>query len=184
MVQRPEGASFGGLVARLRRKRRESSGEPRHGTRREEIHLCGTGDCERCAAGWQVTQMNRPRKSVSNLLLTERYLVPLLLTGVRLHPPGRTDENLCRCFGAPACRVFPDHLITTYRPRERPASAVAARRNSLYSYVQLERACRESAGRPHSPYPSPTNPRSLHRADGSGANPPNFTKGAARPIVQ
>ena len=29
-------------------------------------------------------------------------LVPLLLTGVRLHPPGRTDKNLCRCFGAPA----------------------------------------------------------------------------------
>ena len=20
---------------------------------------------------------------------------------------GRTDKNLCRCFGAPACRVFP-----------------------------------------------------------------------------
>ena len=39
-------------------------------------------------------------------------LVPLLLTGVRLHPPGRTDKNLCRCFGAPACRVFPDRLIT------------------------------------------------------------------------
>ena len=31
-------------------------------------------------------------------------LVPLLLTGVRHHPPGRTDKNLCRCFGAPACR--------------------------------------------------------------------------------
>ena len=39
-------------------------------------------------------------------------LVPLLLTGVRLHPPGRTDKNLCRCFGAPGCRIFPDHLIT------------------------------------------------------------------------
>jgi hypothetical protein len=25
----------------------------------------------------------------------------------RLHPPGRTDKNLCRCFGAPARRVFP-----------------------------------------------------------------------------
>ena len=25
---------------------------------------------------------------------------------------GRTDKNLCRCFGAPACRVSPDHLIT------------------------------------------------------------------------
>ena len=40
-------------------------------------------------------------------------LVPLLLTGVRHHPPGRTDKNLCRCFGAPARRVFPDHLITS-----------------------------------------------------------------------
>jgi hypothetical protein len=30
------------------------------------------------------------------------------LTGVRLHPPGRTDKNLCRCFGAPARRVSPD----------------------------------------------------------------------------
>ena len=44
-----------------------------------------------------------PRASVN--------LVPLLLTGVRLHPPGRTDKNLCRCFGAPARRVFAD-LIT------------------------------------------------------------------------
>ena len=26
---------------------------------------------------------------------------------------GRTDKNLCRCFGAPARRVFPDHLITS-----------------------------------------------------------------------
>ena len=46
-----------------------------------------------------------PRASVN-------LLVPLLLTGVRHHPPGRTDKNLCRCFGAPACRIFPDHLIT------------------------------------------------------------------------
>ena len=36
-------------------------------------------------------------------------LVPLLLTGVSLHPPRRTDKNLCRCFGAPVRRVFPDH---------------------------------------------------------------------------
>jgi hypothetical protein len=36
-------------------------------------------------------------------------LVPLLLTGVRLHPPGRTDKKLCRCFGAPVRRGFPDH---------------------------------------------------------------------------
>ena len=25
---------------------------------------------------------------------------------------GRTDKSICRFFGAPACRVFPDHLIT------------------------------------------------------------------------
>ena len=31
----------------------------------------------------------------------DRAFVPLLLTGVvRHHPPGRTDKNLCRCFGA------------------------------------------------------------------------------------
>ena len=40
------------------------------------------------------------------------YILLLVRTGVRLHPPGRTDKNLCRCFGAPARRVFPDHLIT------------------------------------------------------------------------
>ena len=45
-----------------------------------------------------------PRASVN--------LVPLLLTGVSLHPPWRTDKNLCRCFGAPVRRVLPDHLIT------------------------------------------------------------------------
>ena len=32
----------------------------------------------------------------------------------RQYPPGRTDKNLCRCFGAPARRVLPDHLITYY----------------------------------------------------------------------
>jgi hypothetical protein len=26
----------------------------------------------------------------------------------------RTDKHLCRCFGAPARRVFPDHLITDH----------------------------------------------------------------------
>ena len=25
-----------------------------------------------------------------------------------------SDKNLCRCFGAPARRVFPDHLITYF----------------------------------------------------------------------
>ena len=26
---------------------------------------------------------------------------------------GDDDKNLCRCFGAPVRRVFPDHLITS-----------------------------------------------------------------------
>ena len=34
------------------------------------------------------------------------------MKAIRLHPPGRTDKKLCRCFGAPVRRVFPDHLIT------------------------------------------------------------------------
>ena len=37
-----------------------------------------------------------------------RCPVPLLLTDVRLHPPGRTDKILCRCFGAPATRTHDD----------------------------------------------------------------------------
>ena len=41
---------------------------------------------------------------------------PLLWAGVQTPSlgltSGRTDKNLCRCFGAPACRVSPDHLIT------------------------------------------------------------------------
>ena len=38
-----------------------------------------------------------------------KYLVPLLLTGVRHHPPGRTDKILCRCFGAPATHARRPH---------------------------------------------------------------------------
>ena len=41
---------------------------------------------------------------------TDLTPVPLLLTGVRHHPPGRTDKIFGRCFGAPACRGF--SLIT------------------------------------------------------------------------
>ena len=39
------------------------------------------------------------------------YFTYLLSPGTQ----GRTDKNLCRCFGAPARRVFPDHLITYCR---------------------------------------------------------------------
>ena len=56
-----------------------------------------------CRAGG-VPRGRRPHRASVNL-------VPLLLTGVRLHPPGRTDKHLCRCFGAPARQVFVDHLI-------------------------------------------------------------------------
>ena len=65
--------------------------------------------------------------------------VPLLLTGVRLHPPGRTDKNLCRCFGAPARRVFPDHLITRYLPALTSLAALAETNN--------EPACQASHAR-------------------------------------
>ena len=40
---------------------------------------------------------------------------------------GRADKNLCRCFGAPARRVFPDHLITT-SPRPAKYSRPSATR--------------------------------------------------------
>ena len=40
---------------------------------------------------------------------TDNPPVPLLLTGVRHHPPGRTDKNLCRCFGAPATHARRPH---------------------------------------------------------------------------
>ena len=43
-------------------------------------------------------------------------LVPLLWTGV---PTRVGDKNLCRCFGAPGCRVFPDHVITWHLPSAR-----------------------------------------------------------------
>ena len=75
--------------------------------------------------------------------------VPLLLTGVRLHPPGRTDKNLCRCFGAPATharrphgRVFPDHLIIT-----------ATLEHALYPLVSDEAAklARTPAASTHAP---------------------------------
>jgi len=56
--------------------------------------------------------LTRPRPSRDRRPQSKRYnLVPLLWTGVRLNPPGWTDKNLCRCFGAPARRIFPHHPI-------------------------------------------------------------------------
>ena len=48
----------------------------------------------------------------------DAYLLTFLLTGARHHISARadTDKIFCRCFGAPACRVFPDHLITFLSP--------------------------------------------------------------------
>ena len=65
--------------------------------------------------GWERVRRDcRAGGSLEAAAQSKRYLVPLLLTGVPLSPgtQGRTDKNLCRCFGAPARRVFPDHLIT------------------------------------------------------------------------
>ena len=47
-----------------------------------------------------------------SLEYTDNPRTTVLLTGVRHHPPGRTYKTLCRCFGAPARRISPDHLIT------------------------------------------------------------------------
>ena len=48
-------------------------------------------------------------------------LVPLLLTGVRLHPPGRTDKNLCRCFAFGAeFALFRLRVKRTSSPHSQP----------------------------------------------------------------
>ena len=50
-------------------------------------------------AGERVWRDHRGRRRVTQWAALSRVsvnLVPLLLTGVRLHPPGRTDKNLCR----------------------------------------------------------------------------------------
>ena len=51
-------------------------------------------------------------------------LVPLLLTGVPHHPPGRTDKHLCRCFGAPFAGVSLNHCprVPTRERRSTPAA--------------------------------------------------------------
>ena len=42
-------------------------------------------------------------------------LVPLLWTGVRHHPPGRTDKNMCRCF----CPIVCTRRAGSSSPRRR-----------------------------------------------------------------
>ena len=69
--------------------------------------------------GWERVRRDcRAGGSLEAAAQSKRYLVPLLLTGVHQSPgtQGRTDKNLCRCFGAPARRVFPDHLIIAASP--------------------------------------------------------------------
>jgi hypothetical protein len=46
--------------------------------------------------------------------------VPLLLTGVRHHPPRRTDKNLCRCFGADL-PSFPCKDVRSFLPHSQLA---------------------------------------------------------------
>ena len=63
---------------------------------------------------------------------------------VRLHPPGRTDEILCRCFGAPARRVslYPINW-SLYCPSvvrwKRPSPAAPARRTRTKLHLQTRR---------------------------------------------
>ena len=102
------------LLLAVQRRRVESlvlgalSSSPVH---RALVLVLGTNiavllDCSKssrqCSLPYLLTYLGRRCVSVNGTLL---------LTGVRHHPPGRTDETLCRCFGAPACRVFRDHLI-------------------------------------------------------------------------
>jgi hypothetical protein len=69
------------------------------------------------------TWSSTPRSHAASCLLTYS-----LGTGVRLHPPGRTDKNLCRCFpaaapppyahGPPPPAATPRHAAAhTRRPR-------------------------------------------------------------------
>ena len=77
--------------------------------------------------GWE--RVRRHRRAGGSLGPPPRVsvnLVPLPLTGVRHHPPGRTDKTLCRCFGAPACRVFSAHLLTRGERFSRPRSVPSA----------------------------------------------------------
>ena len=55
---------------------------------------------------WSVGMRARAPVTYTSTTAVDRRSTP------SLGNPGRIDKNLCRCFGAPACRVFPDHLIT------------------------------------------------------------------------
>jgi hypothetical protein len=58
---------------------------------------------------------------------------------------GRTDKNLCRCFGAPARRVFPDHLITYSNQAPlggQPADEARRSREAAGSVGQPGQPCR------------------------------------------
>ena len=96
------------------------------------------------------------------------YRVYLLTSMHRLHPPGRNDKNLCRCFGAPACRVFPDHLLITsihenlHRPLDIPPLAPASRGPRSCSPSSLPRP-RSMLRRPWSASRSRCGPRSPAR---------------------
>ena len=67
-------------------------------------------------------------------------LVPLLLTGVRLHPTGRTDKNLCRCFGAPGRRVFADQLSASENVRGFPSMRGRSARTTSRARIATPRS--------------------------------------------
>ena len=64
----------------------------------------GTGTAPLPGGG--VPRGRRPEQALPSTTAVDRRFTPSPGT------QGRTDKNLCRCFGAPARRVFPDHLIT------------------------------------------------------------------------
>ena len=74
---------------------------------RTDCGLCSVAMCIKI----QYTYLWRPREArIISRLLT-------LLSTIRCVQPNQKirkskNKNLCRCFGAPARRVFPDHLIT------------------------------------------------------------------------
>ena len=81
-------------------------------------------------------------------------LVTLLWTGVAAFRRVG-DKNLCRCFGAPACRVFPDHMHLPALALTAPAAPKGRVRWSPPRFGQARRASetRSAAISPAAPVP-------------------------------
>ena len=81
-----------------------------------------------------------PRASVN--------LVPLLLTGVRLHPPRRTDKHLRRCFGAPGRGFSLITLITFFAKTFLIGfTTLLASEEALFATTSLSSSSRDSSFR-------------------------------------